>query len=529
MGIETEYAATGFAVDHPANGSGVFNELNTAVRGRVPCLEDGSSAGIFLANGARFYYDSGHPEYATPECGSPREVLAAIRAGERLLSDAAARASGALRKVAVFRSNVDYGGERSTWGCHESYLHRTPPRLLPDLLIPHFVSRLIYTGAGGFMPNVDGIEFTLSPRASMLECAVSGTSTSTRGIFHTKDETLSCDGYHRLHVICGESLCEGLGTLLKVGTTALIVAAIDAGWNVGQGLAYRSAIDALRVASSDQTLGATVATARGHRVTAISVQREYLKAVEACRQAGLLPMWADEICGLWSTTLEHLARNDGWARSNLDWGRKQALFEQWAGGRSSWDGLRSWNTIWHHVKTQTTKAVNRLSEPTDMSLHGILFGENCPVPDDKARLTRYLASKQTDWAGLRKFLRLRHELFEIDVRFGQLGAGGIHAQLSASGLTGPELVSDEQVAHAVQYPPAGGRAMVRGQLIRSLSQNESASAFMCGWTRVWDRRDRLFVDLSDPFGTSVVWQRYEHAEARRSMLEFCRGVWSEYF
>lgn len=529
MGIETEYAATGFATCDPTAGSGVFGELNSAVRGRVPCLEDGSSAGLFLANGARFYYDSGHPEYATPECGSPREVLAAIRAGERLLSDAAARASGPLRSVAVFRSNVDYGGEGSTWGCHESYLHRMPPRLLPDRLIPHFVSRMIYTGAGGFMPNVDGIEFTLSPRASMLECAMSGTSTSTRGIFHTKDETLSCDGYHRLHVICGESLCEGLGTLLKVGTTALIVAAIDAGWNVGQGLAYRSAIEALRVVASDQTLRATVATARGHRVTAISVQREYLKAVQDCRQAGRLPAWADEICDLWTMTLDHLERNDGWAQSNLDWGRKQALFEQWAGGRTAWNGLRSWNMIWRYVKTRTSKGVSRLSEPTALSLHEILFGEDCPVPVEKARLTRYLAAKNTDWAGLREFLRLRQELFEIDVRFGQLGPGGIHAQLSAKGLTGPELVSDEEVTRAVLYPPAGGRAMARGGLIRSLSQSESAASFMCGWTRVWDRRDRCFVDLSDPFGTSVVWQRYEHAEARRSMLEFCRGVWSEYF
>ena len=31
---------------------------------------------VFLENGARFYQDTGcHPEYATPECASPRQLI----------------------------------------------------------------------------------------------------------------------------------------------------------------------------------------------------------------------------------------------------------------------------------------------------------------------------------------------------------------------------------------------------------------------------------------------------------------------
>jgi len=52
-----------------------------------------------------------------------------------------------------------------------------------------------------------GLRFTLSPRVRFLEREVSNNSTRDRGIFHTKDETLAADGYHRLHIICGESLC----------------------------------------------------------------------------------------------------------------------------------------------------------------------------------------------------------------------------------------------------------------------------------------------------------------------------------
>ena len=37
---------------------------------------------VFLENGARFYQDTGcHPEYATPECASPRDLVIFDRAG----------------------------------------------------------------------------------------------------------------------------------------------------------------------------------------------------------------------------------------------------------------------------------------------------------------------------------------------------------------------------------------------------------------------------------------------------------------
>src|SRR4029079_7278622 len=33
------------------------------------------SDGFLLGNGARFYVDLGHPEYCTPECNTPEEVV----------------------------------------------------------------------------------------------------------------------------------------------------------------------------------------------------------------------------------------------------------------------------------------------------------------------------------------------------------------------------------------------------------------------------------------------------------------------
>ena len=43
---------------------------------------------VFLENGARFYQDTGcHPEYATPECASPKQLIIYDQAGERILED----------------------------------------------------------------------------------------------------------------------------------------------------------------------------------------------------------------------------------------------------------------------------------------------------------------------------------------------------------------------------------------------------------------------------------------------------------
>jgi len=47
----------------------------------------GRSSNVFLANGARLYLDVGsHPEYATPECDSVNDLIAHDKAGERILN-----------------------------------------------------------------------------------------------------------------------------------------------------------------------------------------------------------------------------------------------------------------------------------------------------------------------------------------------------------------------------------------------------------------------------------------------------------
>ena len=263
FGVETEYALS--ALDgrgRSLDRGEIIEDLMQRARAALPHLPDKFSAGMFLQNGARFYVDAGHhPELTTPEVSSPWDVVRYIQAGERILAELGA--GGAARRraqqVLFFRCNVDYSGAGSTWGCHESYMHTANPARLPAQIIPHLVSRLIYSGAGGFNNLSAGIELTLSPRVPHMTTEVSTESTHSRGIFHTKDEPLSGGAYHRLHLLCGESLCSQLATWLKIGTTALVVAMIEAGLQPGDAVALRAPVAAMQTFAGDPGCAAAVA------------------------------------------------------------------------------------------------------------------------------------------------------------------------------------------------------------------------------------------------------------------------------
>ena len=90
-----------------------------------------------LSNGARWYNDHGHPEYATPECRSLRDLVAHDKAGERIALRAAQK-RGAVKNLAVtlYKNNTDFHG--ASYGTHEGYLMK---RDVPtDALIAQWLS-----------------------------------------------------------------------------------------------------------------------------------------------------------------------------------------------------------------------------------------------------------------------------------------------------------------------------------------------------------------------------------------------------
>ena len=123
----------------------------------------GRSSNVFLQNGARLYLDVGsHPEYATPECDSLYDLVVHDKAGERILEQLVESAEQRLAEESIrgtiylFKNNTDSAG--NSYGCHENYCTNRDDDLghYAEVLIPFFVSRQIYTGAGKVLQTARG-------------------------------------------------------------------------------------------------------------------------------------------------------------------------------------------------------------------------------------------------------------------------------------------------------------------------------------------------------------------------------------
>ena len=189
-----------------------------------------------LTNGARYYVDHAHPEYSTPECSDPMQAVLFDKAGERILArsmDAARRLLPAGQEIVVYKNNSD--GKGNSYGCHENYLvdRNVPFAMLVRNLIPWFVTRQVFTGAGkvGSENGADAVDYQISQRADFFEEEVGLETTLKRPIVNTRDEPhADPQKYRRLHVIVGDAnLCE-VATFLKVGTTAIVLAMIEDGF-----------------------------------------------------------------------------------------------------------------------------------------------------------------------------------------------------------------------------------------------------------------------------------------------------------
>src|SRR5688572_26197507 len=184
MGSETEYAVSGRAGGNVLPPEILADWLAGAVRHECRWLQDiESRTGVFLENGGRLYTDiNGHPEYATPECSTPREITAYDKAGERLLARVAGcMAAGRKVEMAVTKNNIgSLSPDSVTWGNHESYLSWIPLTQAAEYLVPHLVTRLPYAGAGRLSSHADGFGFELSQRARHLVRVVGAETTHDR-------------------------------------------------------------------------------------------------------------------------------------------------------------------------------------------------------------------------------------------------------------------------------------------------------------------------------------------------------------
>ncbi len=290
-----------------------------------------------------------------------------------------------------------------------------------ERLLAFLVSRPIVTGSGA----LDGHgRFHLSARARMIQHECGVVRKRSRPIFlfnHMLNNVLRpllgdrfsyatlFRARQRLQISVGDSNMTQVAEYLKIGTTLLVLDAIEAG-DLENAPRLKRPVRALHAICADPNLRTAVPLTHGERWTALQIQRFYL---DACRRyvnrttstapasaapasrapAAAVPE-ARAILQVWQETLDALERDPTELVGKLDWVTKRYLLEQ-AGGDAPLDARR-----------------------------------------------------------------------KIDVRYHELSRDGYYLQLEAAGLA-PTIVEPEEVLLAAVTPPLETPAAERGNLIRA--------------------------------------------------------------
>jgi proteasome accessory factor A len=307
--------------------------------------EDLGLANVILPNGARYYVDHAHPEYSTPECTTPRDLVVHDKAGERILERSMREVAAAMPnapQLSIYKNNSD--GKGNSYGTHENYLvdRATPFGDIVRDLTPFFVTRIVFTGAGKVGAEAPwddrgrGI-YQLTQRADFFETEVGLETTLKRPIINTRDEPhADPERYRRLHVIVGDAnLCE-VSTLLKIGTTAIVLKMIEDRFLPD--LSIANPVQALHEISRDITCTHEVALADGRRVGAVQLQWEYLEhATKYVEREDDTPENRD-VVERWETVLTALETEPLSLHRELDWVAKHRVLQAYRDR----DGLE-WN------------------------------------------------------------------------------------------------------------------------------------------------------------------------------------------
>ncbi|WP_254510335.1 proteasome accessory factor PafA2 family protein [Anatilimnocola floriformis] len=551
IGLETEYA---LAVSRqlpegslPGGKYRIFRELIAQLRRRIPTVDARHlKEGVFHAGGGAVWFETERPaeggglvEGASPECRSPRQLLAWQRAQDHLLSGAAEAAFGGdvrlLKNDRDAQGNI-YGAQENyevdfatgwqltawrislvlllplvavTWmslwamflgiflysvaasltylalekrvakpkalarflfGCEFDQLENACPtgprwleaflsfltrvltfplaailygllvafafRKLRRQLTPFLISRPIMVGAG--MIDDDG-QFHLADKAPAMNCLTGyGGLLGDRPIYsfghffkvahadswwNPAEYLQLFSGKQRLQIAIGDSNRAEVAEYLRIGTTLLVIDAIEAGC-LPQPVQPRRPIAALRQICADPSLKAQIPLTSGGNCTALELQRSYLEACRAfLHQHGNPPNEAWQILGLWEETLDTLEHDPSELVGSLDWITKQFLLEK-AGQSAAWE--------------------------------------------------------------VRK---------KIDLRYHELSDEGYFDRLQSTGIPAA-ILGPAEVEYATRNPPSGTPATVRGRYIREFAGGDEM--IVVNWRRIYlgSGRKRRSIDLS---------------------------------
>ena len=383
-----------FEDEHPGNDARGFS-----AEGQMPPEVETHLVNAVLTNGARYYVDHAHPELSTPECADPRSIVVFDRAAELILQRSMVAATALLppdQEIVVYKNNSDRKG--NSYGTHENYLmdRAVPFSKIVAHVMPHFITRQIYTGAGKVGTEAAGltsaeVPYQLTQRADFFEEEVGLETTLKRPIVNTRDEPhADAQKYRRLHVIVGDANLSEVATFLKVGTTAVVLSMIEDDWLTRNLLPARP-VQALREVSYDMTLAHPIDMADGTSMTALEAQWELFdRARKFAEEKGLDCIGGDdvgqEVLRRWEAALTGLESDPTSLASTVDWIAKHRLLDAYRERHGlRWDDARlaAMDLQYHDLRPAKSLSarvgLERIATDAEMTA-----GMTQPPPDTRA-------------------------------------------------------------------------------------------------------------------------------------------------
>ena len=420
----------------------------------------------FSQNGSRIYVDSGnHPEYATPECQTIRETVAAVIAGEIIMSEIVDLHGGKLEQQHFRLNNRVIGDDpKISWGVHENY--QTLKRINPEKseswdgysdhwngLITHLSTRMILSGAGHVERRTG--KYFVAQKAQHVKTPISSTTTSSISKPHinTRDESFSSNNnFRRLHIVSGDPNMIPWSSAYKIASTSLVLRMMEHGVNMNDLKLYRPANVTVSVAK-DNKLSKLVELDSGVKIRSAEVQLALAELALEFIETVSVPEDEKIMANEWYAAAEHLVdspKDKEFLKNKVDWIAKD-----------------------HIIKS----AKSRTGSTTD-----------------------YVHARA------------------IDRMWGDLNYNGIAIKLRKLGHFDDPLDAISLAPHLIKNPPKG-RAELRGELIRCLRNvvpKRSIRVRSVNWNEVkynFEGGDRE-VYLNDSYGENPdeIARLYRHIE-----------------
>jgi hypothetical protein len=363
---------------------------------------------------------------------------------------------------------------------------------LKEFLPAFLITRGILSGAGRFgvagEESSQSVPYQITQRSSYINQLISRDTRENRAILNDRDEPLADQRkYRRLHIILGDSNLSSWSNLIKLGTTGLVLDALEQG-------TYRefpvllNSIETLHQVSDDLSLKKQYRMRTGELMTAVEIQRYYWRVVRNFYERQVDEN-TSQIIQMWDDALSALERDPKGLSDKADWAIKYRMLtnDVLPQLNTNWDEINAWHKIisltWH------------LGKPPISETFSQYIRRNTLPADICETILNSVSSLRLDWQDYRRQWINHSKLRMCDALFHDIDRNSYFAKYwseSASYLP----FDDDDIEHARYHAPNGTRARIRNLVICSPSKNR----LLLGMD--WDKlimKDGRIILLDDPF------------------------------